>query len=225
MGDVDADSTQGEILGLGLLADPARRHLYDFVVEQRTPVTRENAASAVGISRNLAAYHLDKLAEAGLLDISYARKPGRTGPGAGRPAKRYTRSTRELTVSFPPRNYSLLAHILADAADTDEAGPVRASLTHAAERAGRTLGERAKDLPTALTAAGYEPAATDSGGVILQNCPFHSIVQDHTELVCTLNHAVIRGTLSGTGEDPDRAALDPCDGRCCVIIRPSVNPR
>lgn len=222
---MDADKTQGDVSALGLLADPARRRLYDFVVEQRSPVTREDAAAAAGTSRNLAAYHLDKLAEAGLLDISYARRPGRTGPGSGRPAKRYTRSTRELTVSFPPRNYSLLAHILADAADTAEAGPVRASLTHAAEHAGRALGEQAQDLPTALTAAGYEPADTDAGDVILRNCPFHSIVQDHTELVCALNHAVIRGTLAGTGDDPDRAELDPCDGRCCVIIRPATDPR
>lgn len=219
------DSSQNDIAGLGLLSDPARRSLYDFVAAQHAPVTREDAAAATGISRTLAAYHLDKLADAGLLDIGYARKPGRTGPGSGRPAKQYTRSARELAVSFPPRNYSLLAHILADAADTAAAGPVRDSLARAAEHAGRALGEQSGDLPTALGVAGYEPVDTDAGDMILRNCPFHSIVQNHRELVCTLNHAVIRGTLAGSGEDPDRAALDPCDGRCCVVIRHDAEPR
>lgn len=230
---MDTDRATEDVAGLGLLTDPARRSLYDFVAEQRSAVTREEAAAATGISRYLAAYHLDKLADAGLLDVSYARKAGRTGPGSGRPAKQYTRSARELAVSFPPRNYSLLAHILADAADdaasADEAAganiagapnPVRLSLAHAAEHAGRRLGEQAADLTTALTAAGYEPAETDTGTVILNNCPFHAIVEDHTDLVCSLNHAVIRGTLTGTGDDPDRAELDPCDGRCCVTIAP-----
>lgn len=207
---------------LGLLADPVRRRLYDVVAEQCGPVTREEAASAAGTSRTLAAYHLDRLAEAGLLDVGYAHKPGRAGPGSGRPAKQYTRSGHELVVSLPPRNYSLLAHILADAAASTETGPVRTSLTHAAERAGRRLGERSEGLDIALTSAGYEPADTDDGGVILRNCPFHSVVQDHPELVCTLNQAVIRGALTGTGGDPDRAELDPCDGRCCVVIRPAT---
>jgi len=216
---MDMATSREDVPGLGLLADPARRRLYDFVAGQRIAVTREDAATATGMSRNLAAYHLDKLAEAGLLDISYAREPGRTGPGSGRPSKRYVRSAREVAISFPPRNYSLLAHILADAADTAEAGPVRATLTGAAEHAGRALGEQAGDLGSALTTAGYEPATTANGDVVLHNCPFHSIVQDHTELVCTLNHSIIRGTLAGTGGDPDRAELDPCDGRCCVVIR------
>ncbi|GGF32528.1 ArsR family transcriptional regulator [Microbacterium sorbitolivorans] len=213
-----------DVSRLGLLADPARRRLYDVVVAQQDPVTREAAAAAAGISGKLAAYHLDKLADAGLLDVDYAREPGRTGPGAGRPAKRYRRSAREVAASFPPRNYSLLAHILADAADDEGPGPVRHSLERAAERAGRSLGERAGDLPTALDAGGYVPADTDDGDVILRNCPFHSVAQEHTQLVCTLNHAVIRGALEGTGDDPDRAELDPCDGRCCIVIHPEARP-
>lgn len=212
------DTVNDDVSKLGLLADPARRRLHGYVTAQGVPVTREEAASATGISSKLAAYHLDKLAEAGLLDIDYARKPGRTGPGSGRPAKRYRCSAREVTVSFPPRNYSLLAHILADAADTDSPDPVKTSLLHAAERAGQSLGEQTGNLPAALTTAGYVPAHTDNGDMILRNCPFDSVAKEHTELVCTLNEAVIRGTLTGTGEDPDRAELDPCDGRCCIVI-------
>lgn len=221
---MDTGSPYEDLLGLGLLADPARRRLYDFVAGRGAAVTREEAATATGISRNLAAYHLDRLAEAGLLDVGHARRSGRTGPGSGRPAKQYTRAGRELAVSLPPRNYSLLARILADAADTAVDGRFQALLTRSAENAGRGLAAQADDLTAALTAAGYEPATTGDGVVILRNCPFHSIVQDHTDLVCALSHAVIRGTLTGTGDDPDRAGLDPRDGRCCVVIRPGSRP-
>ncbi|HET8928455.1 MAG TPA: helix-turn-helix domain-containing protein [Microbacterium sp.] len=214
-----------DVSSVGQLADPVRRGLYDFVIAQHAPVTREEAADGTGITRTLAAYHLDRLADAGLLDIGYARKEGRTGPGSGRPAKRYSRARREVAVSLPPRNYSLLAHILADAADAadaTESGPLRASLARAAEHAGQALGAQADDLPAALATGGYEPVTTADGVILLRNCPFHSVVEDHTDLVCALNHAVIRGALTGAGEDPDRAELDRCDGRCCVVVRPGL---
>src|SRR3569833_924177 len=98
--------------GLSHLDDPLRRELYEYVVDNDGPVSREQAAAAASVGRTLAAYHLDKLAEAGLLAISYQRPAGRGGPGAGRPAKLYTRTTRELAVSVPPRDYELLATLL-----------------------------------------------------------------------------------------------------------------
>jgi len=221
MSSMGTGAAPDDLKGLGALADPARRGLYEFVAGQREPVTRETAASGTGMSRTLAAYHLDKLAEAGLLDVSYARKDGRTGPGSGRPAKQYTRARQELAVSLPPRNYRLLAHILAGAAADAADGALSAALTTAAERAGSELGEQVHQLPEALTIAGYEPETTDDGDLFLRNCPFDRVVAEHTELVCSLNHAVIRGALIGTGEDPERAELAPCDGRCCVVIHPA----
>jgi predicted ArsR family transcriptional regulator len=80
----------------------------------------------------LAAYHLDKLADAGLLVTSYARPAGRGGPGAGRPAKRYVRAQQELSVSVPPRDYGLLAGVLAEVMSADVSGTVREAVTAAA---------------------------------------------------------------------------------------------
>ena len=77
---------------IALLAEPVRRRLYEFVVGQAGPVDRDAAANGAGIGRPLAAFHLDRLAEAGLLDVTYRRRSGRTGPGAGRPAKFYARA-------------------------------------------------------------------------------------------------------------------------------------
>ncbi|NNC11626.1 ArsR family transcriptional regulator [Planctomonas sp. JC2975] len=215
---MDSSHVNTDLAELGLLADDARRRLYDFVAGHGAPATREEAAKATGIGRTLAAYHLDRLAQAGLLDVSYARSNGRTGPGSGRPAKRYSRPQREVAVSLPPRNYSLLAEILATAAESAPSGEFMAALAHAAEHEGKNLGKEAESIPAALTTAGYEPVERDDGTIVLQNCPFHSVVQDHTDLVCTLNRAFIQGTLEGTDNDPDRAELSPCDGRCCVII-------
>jgi predicted ArsR family transcriptional regulator len=77
---------------LSSLGDATRRRIYDHVAAQTAPVTREDVAAAAGIGRTLAAYHLDRLAAEGLLVVTHARRTGRSGPGAGRPAKLYARS-------------------------------------------------------------------------------------------------------------------------------------
>ena len=103
------------IEAIGALADGVRRGLYDVVVDADHPVGRDEAAEAVGVARQTAAYHLDRLADEGLLDVTYERLSGRTGPGAGRPAKLYQRSGAEHDVTLPPRRYLLAARILLEA--------------------------------------------------------------------------------------------------------------
>lgn len=205
---------------LTALSDPVRRQLYDYVSAQDGPVHREEAATSVGISRTLAAYHLDRLTEAGLLTTSYARTSGRTGPGAGRPAKHYERVQDEVTITVPPRSYDLLARLLADVVAGDGCGRISSALMVAADAEGRAGAADSPDLMATLRARGYEPAAAGNGSIDLHNCPFHRLAQRHTELVCGLNHALLRGCLSARGEDPDRADLSPRPGRCCVVIHP-----
>ena len=213
------ETIHDDLDGIGMLTDEVRRRLYEFVRAQAEPVTRDEAAQATAISRTLAAYHLDRLAEAGFVEVDYARTNGRTGPGAGRPAKRYAPGSRVVAVSLPPRNYSLLAQLLASAADSaDASGAFRAALAEAAEHEGHALGAESTDVTAALATAGYEPMTADDGDIVLRNCPFHSVVQQHPELVCTLNESFVRGTLEGAGEDPGRAELSPCTGRCCVLV-------
>lgn len=209
-----------ELSSLSALADPVRRQLYEYVASRDKPVRRDDAADAAGISRTLAAYHLDRLADAGLLATGYARPPGQTGPGSGRPAKLYRRVQDEVSVTVPPRTYGLLAELLADAVSGDESGNVRSALMTAAENEGRRAGEEGLDLLGALRRRGYEPAVTDDGAVDLRNCPFHQLAQRHVDLVCGLNHALLRGLLAGCGQNPDRAELAPHAGRCCITIHP-----
>ncbi|HMM97275.1 helix-turn-helix domain-containing protein [Phycicoccus sp.] len=214
------ESHRDAIAEVSLLADPVRRRLYDYVATRDEPVRRDDAAEAVGVSRTLAAYHLDRLAVAGLLATRYARPIGRGGPGAGRPAKQYERARHEVVLSVPPRNYTLLAQLLADTVAADESGVVRTALMSAAERQGAAAADQGADLLATLVEGGYEPRITDEGRIELRNCPFHTIAQRQTELVCSLNEALARGLLAGRGEDPARAELAPAADRCCVVIRP-----
>lgn len=218
---MDADSEAGAdgLQGLSALADPVRRQLYDVVAAQDEPVTRDDAARVVGMARNLAAYHLDRLVEAGLLTTTYARPPGVGGPGAGRPAKRYHRVREERMVSVPPRDYALLADLLATAIDADGSGALQEALVRAAEAEGRSAGAVNRGLKEALTARGYEPSVDAAGDIILRNCPFHRLSRTHTALVCSLNQTLLASALERRGEDPGRAELRPQEGRCCVIVR------
>jgi predicted ArsR family transcriptional regulator len=206
-----------ELGRLAALDEPVRRRLYAHVRRSREPVTREEAAEAVGISRSLAAYHLDKLAEQSLLVTSYRRPEGRTGPGAGRPAKVYE-AQGEVSVSVPPREYELAAGLLAEAAETsDEA---QAALDAVAARAGRRLGEGGEgSLDDALTARGYEPFEDEPGVIRLRNCPFHRLAEQHRDVVCRMNQSYLAGVLEGLGRDDVTASLEPERGRCCVAIR------
>ncbi len=208
--------------GLSHLDDPLRRRLYDYVTESRGPVSREEAARAADIGRTLAAYHLDKLAEAGLLAISYQRPAGRGGPGAGRPAKFYTRSRTEIAVSVPPRDYELLARLLVSSVEEDSSGAVQQAVNNAAHEAGRGAGAEAAapggSLVSALRKCGYLPSADDDGRIDLRNCPFHLVAQDHRETVCGLNLRLVEGVIAGSGHPRARAELDPDPERCCVVV-------
>lgn len=208
------------VAGLSLLEDGSRRRLYGYVCEQRGPVSRDRAAAATGIGRTLAAYHLDKLVGAGLLVTSYQRPGERTGAGAGRPAKLYTRAERELSVSVPPRDYELLARLLAEATTSGRDGGEGSAVCGTARETGRREGREAGgDLVSALRRSGYQPDVVEHGDIELRNCPFHALARDHRDLVCGLNLCRVEGLLEGGGHRRARAVLAPAPGRCCVVVR------
>jgi predicted ArsR family transcriptional regulator len=159
---VAASQSRSGLASLSSLDDPVRSRLYDFVSGRSEPVGRDEAAAAVGIGRALAVYHLDRLVEAGLLTASYQRPPGRSGPGAGRPAKVYIRSGREFAATVPPREYELAARLLARAVESDDSGRSRAALHEAAAELGAELGTRGR----AATASGHVLKAAGARGAM-----------------------------------------------------------
>lgn len=220
-----------DIDAIAALQDPVRRRLYEYVVAQGREVGRIEAAEAAGVARNLAAHHLDKLVESGLLESGSRRLTGRSGPGAGRPAKVYTRARAERTVSLPARDYRTAAELLAEAAE--EAG-IDSALGAAARRRGEAL--RGPSAPEGLHEAmellagrGYEPYLEGAGGadgpagqvVRMRNCPFHAVAERFPPLVCGMNLALLEGLLGTDG--PVRARMDARPGECCVVVEPSKN--
>jgi predicted ArsR family transcriptional regulator len=209
---------------IAALDDPVRRALLELVSRSESPVSRDTAAEAAGVTRRVAAGHLDRLVDEGLLAVTFRRLTGRTGPGAGRPSKLYQRASTEVAVTVPPRHYDLVADLLAGAVEeSDRTGaPASQTLARTARDAGRRLGADDGSLDAVLENGGFEPRADDNGGVVLGNCPFHRLAQRHTQLVCGLNLELLRGAAEGSGDQPERVLLDPAQGRCCVRLAPET---
>jgi predicted ArsR family transcriptional regulator len=223
------DDERTGVTAVAALAEPTRRRVYEHVSRQPAPVDRDEVAAAVGLPRTTAAFHLDRLARSGLLDVHFERRSGRSGPGAGRPAKLYRRADRPVTVSLPGRRYDLAGELLAGALAEAEATGDRpsAALARAArERGGELGGATPADgsgrdrVLRLLEEHGFEPRA-DGDGVVLGNCPFHVLARRHTQLVCGMNLHLLDGVLAAVAGSGFEAALDPAEGRCCVRLRPA----
>jgi predicted ArsR family transcriptional regulator len=218
------DAPGEDVSAVAALDEPTRRKLYDHVVRQPRPVSRDEAAAALGLARQTAAFHLDRLADASLLDVVYERRSGRTGPGAGRPAKLYRRSAKEIAVSLPDRRYELAGRLLAQAVEESDATgePVRDVLHRKAEELGRQLGGHDEgDVFQLLERYGFEPQREDRA-IVLANCPFHTLARAHTQTVCGMNLHLLRGVLHGLNDTGLEACLAPVPGRCCVRLEPAA---
>jgi predicted ArsR family transcriptional regulator len=191
------------------LTDGVRRNAYRAVEAARpAPVGRDEVAEALGIGRTLAAFHLDKLVDAGLLEVSYARRTGRTGPGAGRPAKLYHLAAAEHAVSVPPRAYRSAAELLAEALEQVGAEDTLNKVAHA-------HGQRSAGDPAGtLTRHGYQPDF-DGDRATFRNCPFHQLAEQFPPLICGMNLALVNGLLEGSEWT---ARMDAAPGRCCVTL-------
>ncbi|WP_260848934.1 metalloregulator ArsR/SmtB family transcription factor [Streptomyces sp. SLBN-118] len=219
------EAARPDVSAVAALDEPTRRRLYNHVVRQQGPVSRDEAAEALGLARQTAAFHLDRLADESLLDVVYERRSGRTGPGAGRPAKLYKRSTKQVTVSLPERHYELAGRLLAQALEESEATgePVRTALHRKARELGTQLAEGKTGVFDLLEGNGFEPRC-EGDAIVLGNCPFHALAREHTQTVCGMNLHLLRGVLEGLDEDGLQACLEPSPGHCCVRLHPASSP-
>jgi len=221
-----------DIEAIGVLHDPRRRALFEYVSRQRHDVSRDEAARAVSISRGLAAFHLDRLVDAELLEVSYRRLTPRKGPGAGRPSKLYRRSKRQIDISLPGRRYELLAQLLARSLQEAGGTTIATRLASAARQLGEVLAgayrsdRRAttrgsvRQLRQVLDRLGAAPFA-DGAVVRLRNCPFDTVAATYPELVCHANLSLVEGMIEHLGVNRVEARLEPRPGQCCVAVVPS----
>jgi predicted ArsR family transcriptional regulator len=220
-----------QLQAIAALREPIRRRLYQFVERQTVAVSRDEAAEAVGTRRAMAAFHLDKLVELGLLRAAYRRLSGRTGRGAGRPSKLYRRSRRQFAVTLPARNYELLARLLVEKAAASADGD---AATHSVvHRYGRSLGARARKRVSSRTTPqrlgrcvtdvleelGFEPVQAKAGEAIwARNCPFDPLSRQYTRIVCNNAIEFVGGIIDGVGGTSLKARRDDRSDRCCVLV-------
>ena len=215
------------VAAVSALEEPLRRALLDYVSRSDAPVSRDDVAEAFGLARSTAVFHLDRLAEAGLLAVEFRRLAGRTGPGAGRPSKLYTKAAGEVAVTVPERRYDVAGDLLLAAIEESArtGAAVKEALRHTAEQAGRRLASGDRSLEQILEDQGFEPRPDGDGGLVLGNCPFHRLARQHTEIVCQLNLDVLRAAADAVGDRHRTMILDPGTGRCCVRAVRRSRPR
>jgi predicted ArsR family transcriptional regulator len=219
-----------ELMAVALLAEPTRQRLYLYLRERNEPVGREEAARHAGIKPRLAAFHLDRMAEAGLLEVGYRRLSGRVGPGAGRPAKVYSVSSRSFSVEIPQTRYGLAASMMATALSAGGNGASGAESLHGVatavgeslggeiRRQARTKGARLEAVQSKLKQLGYEPRVQESGEWTMRNCIFAELSVSHRELVCPMNAALVTGLLNGARLRSLRVEPGVAPPGCCVRL-------
>jgi predicted ArsR family transcriptional regulator len=209
----------GALAAVAALDEPTRRRLYEYVTRQPEPVSRDDVAAALSVPRATVAFHLDRLVDEQLLTVGHQRRTGRTGPGAGRPAKLYRRSDRQVSVSLPERQYELAGQLLATAVEEADGtgGSAREILARRARERGAELAAGAPEIIGTLEEHGFEPRV-EGDEVLLGNCPFHRLARTHPRLVCEMNLGLVEGMLTGADERGLRARLDPRPGFCCVRL-------
>ena len=219
-----------DLTAVALLAEPTRQRLYLYLRERQEPVGREEAARHTGIKPRLVAFHLDRLADAGLLEVEYRRLSGRVGPGAGRPAKVYWVSSRSFSVEVPQTRYALAASMMAaalsaggpgaDGAESlqDVASAVGESLGDEVRRHARTKSARREAVQRKLKQLGYEPRVQESGEWTMRNCIFAELSMSHRELVCPMNAAFVAGLLGGAQLPSLRVERRTAPPGCCVLL-------
>lgn len=227
------DSLAAQIASVATLDDPVRAGIFFHVAGAGGYVTRDQAAKALGITRRAAAFHLDKLAEAGLVEVTFKRMTGRTGPGAGRSSKLYRRSSRRFNVAIPARNYELMARLLATFVKQAEGASTPRRIESAARAFGVSRGAAARKqvrrhasrnkllgvLGNELTWLGFEPFADGNGTIRLRNCPYHDMAREDANFVCSMNLALMQGVIEGLNLVDLSPVRQPVDGMCCVAFR------
>ena len=225
-------TAESRVETIAVLTDGQRRRVFGYVRRARRPVTREEVATDSGISINLAAFHLDKLVEAGLLRTGYETPTGVRR--VGRRPKVYEPTDIDIRINIPERRPDVIAEILIDAVMTErQEETARDAALRTARRHGHEIGsaERARTRPgrlgperslnavePVLETYGYEPDRQAPTTLRLLNCPFHRLATRSTELVCGLNHALLTGVLDGLQTTGIDAVLAPHPGRCCVEL-------
>lgn len=218
------------------LGDPTRRGIYIAVRESSEPVTTARVAELFDIHPNVARHHLDKLVDDGWLEVT-SRRPAGDSTGAGRPAKYYEASSREVSIHFAPRRYELLVELLVrvvsrvapeDAARIalevgTEYGAELATEIGAPDDAG--YAEAVQAVAVTMTGLGFSvDPDIEAQRLLTSHCPFGEAATDHPDIVCSLDKGIVTGLMGALHVDcepvliPHSRPGDDCVTRVPVTI-------
>ncbi|MCZ2402754.1 helix-turn-helix domain-containing protein [Paenarthrobacter sp. Z7-10] len=216
---------QDQLAAVAALGDPVRRALFEAVRQSPVPLGVDSLTRTLGIPRSTVVFQLQKLVDAGVLSIEFAKPGRRRGPGSGRPAKLYLPRQGEVAASVPDRHYDLAAQLMAAAIErsTASGSAVQQALAEVAFDVGSRLGADAGSIGEALRLNGFAPRTDGKGGYLLHNCPFHRLARSHTDVVCGMNGALLTGALQGCADKDHDVVPDPDGPYCCArIVRRQV---
>jgi predicted ArsR family transcriptional regulator len=222
---------------LEAIGDRERRETLLFARAHQQPLTADEVAAAQGIHRNVARGRLERLAEAGLLIASFERRTGRTGPGAGRPAKTYRVAPELTAIEFPKRRYEQLIGLVVDALPErgrrerlHEIGIAfgREFAREMRLRSAKTFRTALDRVCAALGALGYQAAIAEMSGeravITTATCPLRPLVRAHPALA-TLDQgmwsALVARAFEGIDIDQivcDTPACHRDDADCRVLL-------
>jgi predicted ArsR family transcriptional regulator len=232
------DQTIGDLTSA--LGDPTRRAIFIAVREAGDAMTSSDVANLFGIHTNVARHHLDKLASDGYLRITHRRQNGRSGPGAGRPAKCYEATSKEIDLHFPSRRPDVLIELLLRVIGRTGIS----DLPQVAEEIGREYGreiaaeignpdengydEAVKAVAEAMTGVGFHMSPDLDGHRLLTSfCPFGDAATGHPDVVCSLDRGLVTGLfeLLSQGCEPILHPSPADDDACITEVPVSIAPR
>jgi predicted ArsR family transcriptional regulator len=193
-----------------LLADRSRYAIYQEVARSEVPPSTNEIAERLALSPNTVRPHLEKMREAGLLEVSSDRHGS-----VGRPQHRWTAVPQAPSLGLEPAGFRLLAHLLAEVAAHSESDA--GAVAEVGRECGveRTVGRRSrKGSPRAaclqavmdeLADLGFDPALEDAGDtpddvlarISFTHCPFRELAVLYPDIVCQLHRGITEGILSG----------------------------
>ncbi|TML90430.1 MAG: hypothetical protein E6G08_02575 [Actinobacteria bacterium] len=204
--------------------DPELRAALLFARGQERPVTADDLAAAHDVHRNVARSRLERLVEAGLLAPGYERRSGRTGPGAGRPAKTYAVVPELDAIEFPARRYETLVALLIDGVPRERLREVGAAFGAELARAARlrpakTLRTAAERMCRAVRDLGFQASVVevedDRAVIATPTCPLRPLVRTRPEAA-----EIDRGMWAGLAAHAlAGAAVErvECETRDCLL--------
>ncbi len=219
------------------LGDPTRRGVYIAVRQAPNGLTASTVSELFGIHSNVARHHLDRLAEDGYVEVTTRRAEGKAGPGAGRPAKWYTATSKVIDVHFPARQPDLLSDLLLKVLEQVAPDNVSEVARDVGRAYGRNLAAEigvpddpgfegaVRAVVGAMTGVGFGISAdVDSSRLLTNHCPFGETAVSHPEVVCALDQGLVVGLMESI--DPAcRPTLTPhatADEDCVTEVRISA---